>query len=118
VGIGIQKTNAGIGIPASVISVRYRTKICRTAQFFSGTGLFPVSLVFAVRYRISGMPDNPVFRHCSVAEPHHHYAAQAPGKNFDVAPAVPAPTLLHYIRIQRFKMNKKLFHFSFKMFLK
>jgi hypothetical protein len=26
VGIGIQKTNAGIGIPASVISVRYRTK--------------------------------------------------------------------------------------------
>jgi hypothetical protein len=25
VGIGIQKTNAGIGIPASVISVRYRT---------------------------------------------------------------------------------------------
>jgi hypothetical protein len=26
VGIGIQKTNAGIGIPASVISVRYRIK--------------------------------------------------------------------------------------------
>jgi hypothetical protein len=26
VGIGIQKTNAGIGIPASVISVRYRDK--------------------------------------------------------------------------------------------
>jgi hypothetical protein len=26
VGIGIQKTNTGIGIPASVISVRYRTK--------------------------------------------------------------------------------------------
>jgi hypothetical protein len=26
VGIGIQKTNAGIGIPASVISVRYRAK--------------------------------------------------------------------------------------------
>jgi hypothetical protein len=26
VGIGIQKTNADIGIPASVISVRYRTK--------------------------------------------------------------------------------------------
>jgi hypothetical protein len=25
-GIGIQKTNAGIGIPASVISVRYRSK--------------------------------------------------------------------------------------------
>jgi hypothetical protein len=53
VGIGIQKTNAGIGIPASVISVRYRTKKmpdCATlfryrivsgiVSFFqSGTGL-------------------------------------------------------------------------------
>jgi hypothetical protein len=29
----------------------------------------------------------------SVAEPHHFYAAQAPGENFDAAPA-PAPTLL------------------------
>jgi hypothetical protein len=26
VGIGIRKTNAGIGIPASVISVRFRSK--------------------------------------------------------------------------------------------
>jgi hypothetical protein len=33
----------------------------------------------------------------SVAEPHHFYAAQAPGKNFDAAPApaAPAPTLLY-----------------------
>jgi hypothetical protein len=46
VGIGIQKTNAGIGIPASVISVWYRTKKCRTVQLYSGTGLFPASLVF------------------------------------------------------------------------
>jgi hypothetical protein len=30
----------------------------------------------------------------SVAEPHHFYAAPAPGKKFDAAPA-PAPTLLH-----------------------
>jgi hypothetical protein len=30
----------------------------------------------------------------SVAEPHHLYAAPAPGKNFDAAPA-PAPTLLY-----------------------
>jgi hypothetical protein len=30
----------------------------------------------------------------SVAEPHHFYAATAPGKNFDAAPA-PAPTLLY-----------------------
>jgi hypothetical protein len=31
----------------------------------------------------------------SVAEPHHFYAAPAPGKNFDAAPAptAPAPTL-------------------------
>jgi hypothetical protein len=28
----------------------------------------------------------------SVAEPHHFYAAPAPGKNFDAAPA---PTLLY-----------------------
>jgi hypothetical protein len=33
----------------------------------------------------------------SVAEPHHFYAAPAPGKNFDEAsaPAAPAPTLLY-----------------------
>jgi hypothetical protein len=28
----------------------------------------------------------------SVVEPHHFYAAPAPGKNFDAAPAAPAPT--------------------------
>jgi hypothetical protein len=27
----------------------------------------------------------------SVAEPHHFYAAPAPGVNFDAAPAAPAP---------------------------
>jgi hypothetical protein len=31
----------------------------------------------------------------SVAEPHQFYAAPAPGKNFDAAPAAPAPTLLY-----------------------
>jgi hypothetical protein len=31
----------------------------------------------------------------SVVEPHHFYAAPAPGKNFDAAPAAPAPTLLY-----------------------
>jgi hypothetical protein len=33
----------------------------------------------------------------SVAEPHHFYAAPAPGKNFDaaLAPAAPASTLLY-----------------------
>jgi hypothetical protein len=33
----------------------------------------------------------------SVAEPHHFYAAPAPCKNFDAAPAAPAPapTLLY-----------------------
>jgi hypothetical protein len=30
----------------------------------------------------------------SVAEPHHFYAAPAPGKNFDAAPAL-APTLFY-----------------------
>jgi hypothetical protein len=43
------------------------------------------------------MPDNPVFRPCSAAKPHHLYAPPVPGKNFDAAPAVldPAPTLLY-----------------------
>jgi hypothetical protein len=31
----------------------------------------------------------------SVAEPHNFYAAPAPGKNFDAAPAAPAPALLY-----------------------
>jgi hypothetical protein len=32
----------------------------------------------------------------SVAEPHHFYAAPAPGENFDAAPApAPSPTLLY-----------------------
>jgi hypothetical protein len=30
-------------------------------------------------------------------ELHLLYVVQAPGKNFDAAPAVPAPTLLHFI---------------------
>jgi hypothetical protein len=30
----------------------------------------------------------------NVAEPHHFYAAPAPGENFYAAPAAPAPTLL------------------------
>jgi hypothetical protein len=34
------------------------------------------------------------FLYFSVAEPHHFYAAPAPGENFDAAPA-PARTLLH-----------------------
>jgi hypothetical protein len=36
---------------------------------------------------------------CSVfsilSKPHQFYAAPAPGKNFDAAPAAPAPTLLY-----------------------
>jgi hypothetical protein len=40
-------------------------------------------------------PSNEI--NASVAEPHHFYAAPAPGKNFDAAPApaapAPAPTL-------------------------
>jgi hypothetical protein len=54
VGIGIQKTNAGIGIPASVISIRYRNKKCRTASLYSGTGPVPASIVL-----FSPVPDWP-----------------------------------------------------------
>jgi hypothetical protein len=52
VGIGIQKPNAGIGIPASDISVQYRRKKCRTAWLYSGTELVAASLVFS-----SSVPD-------------------------------------------------------------
>jgi hypothetical protein len=38
----------------------------------------------------------------SVAEPHHFYAAPAPGKNFDAAPA---PTLL-YSKAKFLKLTK------------
>jgi hypothetical protein len=38
----------------------------------------------------------------SLAEPHHFYAAPAPGENFDVAPA-PAPT--YCIAKENFKTN-------------
>jgi hypothetical protein len=44
---------------------------------------------------------------CSVAEPHHFYAAPAPGKKFDAAPAAPAlaPTLL-YSKAKFLKLTK------------
>jgi hypothetical protein len=50
------------------------------------TLLIPVSHISYVRVNFS-----------SVAEPHHFYAAPAPGKNFDAAPAPAAlaPTLLY-----------------------
>jgi hypothetical protein len=42
----------------------------------------------------------------SVAEPHHFYAAPAPGENFDAAPAAPAPALtLLYSKAKIFKTN-------------
>jgi hypothetical protein len=54
VSIGIQKPNTGICIPASVISVRYRTKKCRTTPFYSGVGLTPALVVL-----FSPVPDLP-----------------------------------------------------------
>jgi hypothetical protein len=47
----------------------------------------------------------------SVAEPHHFYAAPAPGKNFDAAPAAlaPAPTLL-YSKAKFLKRTKFSIH--------
>jgi hypothetical protein len=35
-----------------------------------------------------------LFLYISVAEPHHFYAAPAPGINFEAAQVAPAPTLL------------------------
>jgi hypothetical protein len=45
----------------------------------------------------------------SVAEPHHFYAAPAPGTNFDAAPAAPAPPLL-YIKAKFLKRTKVITH--------
>jgi hypothetical protein len=43
----------------------------------------------------------------SVAEPHHFYAAPAPGKNFDAAPAAPAPApTLFYSKAKFLKRTK------------
>jgi hypothetical protein len=43
-GIGVEKINAGIGIPASIVSVLYSTKKkCQTVPLLSGTGLVPAS---------------------------------------------------------------------------
>jgi hypothetical protein len=52
---------------------------------------------------------------CSVAEPHHFYAAPAPGKNFDAAPA-PAPTLL-YSKAKLLKQTKVYIHVETTLFI-
>jgi hypothetical protein len=56
----------------------------------------------------------------SVAEPHHFYAAPAlaPGKNFDAAPAAPAPapTLL-YSMVKFLKQTKVYIHVETILFI-
>jgi hypothetical protein len=56
----------------------------------------------------------------SVAEPHHFYAAPAPGENFDAAPApaapAPAPTLL-YSKAKFLKLTKVDTHFETILFI-
>jgi hypothetical protein len=50
---------------------------------------------------------------CSVAEPHHFYAAPAPGENFDPAPA---PTLL-YSKAKFLKRTKVYTHVETNLFV-
>jgi hypothetical protein len=57
-GIGIKEANAGIGIPASIIPVWYRTKKMPDCLTWFGTRPDPASLVFS-----EGMPDSSAFRH-------------------------------------------------------
>jgi hypothetical protein len=63
VGIGNRKTNAGIGIPASVISVWYRSKKmpdCIVLFWYRiGSGIVKS---FSFRYRTDWMPDSPAFQ--------------------------------------------------------
>jgi hypothetical protein len=50
-----------------------------------------------------------LLRFISDAVPHHFYAAPAPGKYFDAAPAAPAPTLL-YSKAKFLKQTKVYTH--------
>jgi hypothetical protein len=50
-----------------------------------------------------------------VAEPHHFYAAPAPGENFDAAPAL-APTLL-YSKAKFLKRTKVYTHVETILFI-
>jgi hypothetical protein len=58
----------------------------------------------------------------SVAEPHHFYAAPAPGENFDAAPAMaaPAPALaltLLYSKAKFLKQTKVYTHVETILFI-
>jgi hypothetical protein len=52
----------------------------------------------------------------SDAEPHHFYAAPAPGENFDAAPAAPAPTL-QYSKAKFLKRTKVYTHVETLLFI-
>jgi hypothetical protein len=49
--------------------------------------------------------NNTAVLNASVVEPHNFYAAPAPGKNFDAAPAAMAPTL-RYSKAKFLKQTK------------
>jgi hypothetical protein len=51
-----------------------------------------------------------------VVEPHHYYAALAPGKIFSAPPAALAPTSC-YLRSQNIKINENMLKYS-KIYLK
>jgi hypothetical protein len=70
-----------------------------------------VQLFGQIRYRIKKN-----YLISSVAEPHHFYAAPAPGENFDAAPAAPAPTLL-YSKAKFLKRTKVYTHVETILFL-
>jgi hypothetical protein len=66
-GIDIEENNAGIGIPASMISVRYRNKkmpdCISLVQYWTGSGT--VSF-FSFQYWTDRTPDSPAFRHIEI----------------------------------------------------
>jgi hypothetical protein len=72
--------------------------------------------MFAVRYSVHLKVKVTGFK-ISVAEPHHFYAAPAPGENFDAAPApAPAPTLL-YNKAKFLKRTKVYTHVETFLFI-
>jgi hypothetical protein len=66
-GINIEETNAGIGIPTSMISVRYRNKKnAGLHQLSPVLDWFRHRLFFSFQYRTDRMPDSPAFRHFEI----------------------------------------------------
>jgi hypothetical protein len=86
------KKNTGRNLAENLGQIQIQSKIVRIRN----TAIHMIRIVVSVQLPLFFEHRSIHFN--SVAEPHHFFAAQAPGKNFDAAPAAlaaPAPTLLY-----------------------